>query len=70
MCLGGSLAKRQISFSPVCRITPDVIGPARSITPSVTGLPARSIILAVTSSAPVILQLHLPRILTTCIYVV
>ena len=68
MCLGGSLAKRQMCFGPVWRITLAVNGPARSITLAITGLPARSIIPAVTGLAPVILQLHKPRILTTCLY--
>ena len=37
----------------VCRITPAVTGPARSITPAVTGLMARSIIPAVMVLAPI-----------------
>ena len=41
-------------FGPVCCITPDVTGPARSITLAVTGLSAHSIILAFTVLAPVI----------------
>ena len=69
MCLGGSLAKCQICFGPVCRITPAVTGPARRITLAVTGSPVRSIIPPVTGSAPVILQLHLPRMLTTFLHV-
>ena len=68
MCLGGSLAKTQICFGLVCRITTAVTGPARSITPADTVLPAHSIIPDVTGLAPVIIRLHLPHILTTCIY--
>ena len=68
ICLGGSLAKRQMCFDPVCRITPAVTGPARSISLDVTGLPVHSIIPAIMGSAPVILRLRLPRILTTYTY--
>ena len=68
MCLGGSLAKRQMCFGPVCRIILAVNGLALSINPAVTVSPAHSIISDVTGSAPVILRLHLPRILTTCLY--
>ena len=68
MFLGGSLDKLQMCFCPVFCITPAINGLPRSITLSVTGSPARSIILVVTGSAPVILWLHLPRILTTCLY--
>ena len=37
MCLGGSLAKLQICFGRVFRITTAVTGPERSITTAVTG---------------------------------
>ena len=66
--LGVSLDKRQMCFGPVCRITPAVTVPERSITPAVTGSPARSIIPDFTGSTPIILWLHLPRISTACIY--
>ena len=68
MCLGGSLAKYQMCFGLMCRITPAVTGPERIITPIVTGLPERSLIPDFKGSAPVILRMHLPHILTMCIY--
>ena len=55
-------------FGPVWHITLAITGPARSITPSVTGSPTLSTIPAITGLAPVILRLHLPLILTTCLY--
>ena len=62
------MAKCQMCFGPVFRITPYFTGPECRITLEVMGSLARIIIQAVTGLVPVILRLHLPRILTTCLY--